>query len=85
MPYIKKDDRFKFDSFLEEIAKEITTEGEMNYCFFKIIQQYVKKVGKNYKNLAMCISALENCKLEVYRRIVGPYEDEKIKENGDVE
>jgi len=30
------------------------------------------------------IGALEACKLEFYRRAVVPYEDKKIKENGDV-
>jgi hypothetical protein len=30
------------------------------------------------------IGALECCKLELYRRMVAPYENTKIKENGDV-
>ena len=30
------------------------------------------------------IGALECCKQEYYRTVVGPYEDMKIDENGDV-
>jgi hypothetical protein len=30
------------------------------------------------------IGALENCKMELYRRKIAPYEDIKIEENGDV-
>ena len=30
------------------------------------------------------IGALECCKQEYYRAVVGPYEDIKIEENGDV-
>ena len=41
-------------------------------------------LGKNYSNLNEMIGALECCKQEYYRAIVGPYEDMKIDENGDV-
>jgi hypothetical protein len=30
------------------------------------------------------VGALEACKLEFYRRVVTPYEENKMKENGDV-
>lgn len=31
-----------------------------------------------------CIGACEGAKLEFYRRVASPYEDVKIKQNGDV-
>jgi hypothetical protein len=34
--------------------------------------------------MSSLISEVECAKLEFYRRVVSPYEDEKIKENGDV-
>lgn len=37
-----------------------------------------------YKDLNDAIGALEACKLEFYRRVIVPYEDQKIKSNGDV-
>ena len=37
-----------------------------------------------YENFNAMIGALECCKQEYYRRIIAPYEDKKIEENGDV-
>lgn len=37
-----------------------------------------------YVELNEVVGALESAKLELYRRIVGPYEDKKSAENGDV-
>ena len=37
-----------------------------------------------YQTLNAIVGSLECCKLEVYRRLASPYEDEKITKNGDV-
>lgn len=92
MPYIKITDRQKFceDSkggfidLLPEVGKKCENAGELNYCFTVIAQNYLLKKGLKYQNINDIIGALEGCKLELYRRIAGPYEDEKIEENGDV-
>ncbi|KKN16816.1 hypothetical protein LCGC14_0972010 [marine sediment metagenome] len=39
---------------------------------------------RNYTELSAAIGDVECAKLEVYRRVLGPYEDEKITEHGDV-
>ena len=41
-------------------------------------------MGNSYATINDIIGALEGAKMEFYRRVVAPYEDEKIKENGDV-
>jgi len=84
MPYIKEERRKSFRTLIKRLAGGILNEGEMNYVVFKIMKEWIDIHGKNYKNLSSCISALENSKLEFYRRCVGPYEDEKIIENGDI-
>lgn len=60
------------------------TSGELNYLLTKVCQGYLANHTRNYAYLNDCIGALEACKLELYRRIVVPYEDEKIIANGDV-
>lgn len=84
MPYIPAERRRVFDFFLEKIALEIENEGELNYCIYKLSSLLLAKIGENYHNLSLCSSAMEHAKLEWYRKKIAPYEDKKIKENGDI-
>jgi len=59
--------------------------GHLNYIFFLIVKKFLKKKGFRYFRLNSIIGAFECCKLEIYRRLVGPYENEKEKEHGSVE
>lgn len=81
MPYIKEEDRSVFESIT---LPGTATAGELNYLITKICQDYIANKGLSYSTLNDITGALENCKLEFYRRLVAPYEDTKIKENGDV-
>ncbi len=85
MPYIPQEKRDLFDPALEKLSGEIKTQGELNYCIFKLSALIVRRVGKNYDNLSMCSSAMEHAKLEWYRKFLGPYEDEKIQEHGEID
>ena len=60
------------------------TSGELNYLLTLEIQNYLQKKGTSYSTMNDIIGALEGCKLEFYRRVVEPYEDKKIFENGDI-
>lgn len=87
MPYIKQSDRNKFITkgcLAKQIASSIETEGELNYFITKLCHAYIKKHGKSYKTLNGVHGALTCAQLELYRRITAPYEEIKIKENGDV-
>lgn len=84
MPYIKQDKRALLDPHLQALAGEITAEGEMNYCIYKLSCLLIEKMGESYATYSMCGSAMEHAKLEWYRRRVAPYEDRKIAENGDI-
>lgn len=84
MPYIPAARRPAFDSHLERLAAEVRTEGELNYCIYKLASLLLARMGESYANLALCGSAMEHAKLEWYRRRTAPYEDKKIAENGDV-
>ena len=80
MPYIKQHRR---DWFHLDPDGPVEA-GELNYLFTIIAHQYWESNGRNYQAFNDIIGSLEGCKLELYRRKVAPYEDEKIKENGDV-
>ena len=46
MPYIKPERRKCFDAHLEACAQEIKTEGELNYCIYKLATLLIAKIGE---------------------------------------
>ena len=79
MPYIDKRSR----DFLKRKCKAINA-GELNYILTSEIIKYFDANGRTYAAINDIVGALENCKAEFYRRVVIPYEDKKMDENGDV-
>jgi hypothetical protein len=80
MPYIKIERR---DAILS--GAEPQDAGELNFAITTMVDKYVQNKGDlRYAHLNEAVGALECAKLELYRRVAGPYEDEKIKESGDV-
>ena len=83
MPYIKQKDRAKFDAHIEELLKYDLLPGDLNYIFSRLAHgQFNKSVS--YTNGNQIVGAFECAKMEFYRRWLVPYEEEKIKENGDI-
>jgi hypothetical protein len=80
MPYIKKQDREELD--LGCIPRNA---GELNYTIHLLLQNYMLTKDESYQVYNDIIGALEAAKMELYRRRVAPYEELKIKENGDIE
>ena len=80
MPYIKQEDRQKVFGATGCFPHNA---GELNYVFTSILLGYIERKGLCYQTINDIIGALEGAKLEFYRRAVAPYEDTKIKENGD--
>lgn len=61
--------------------------GNLNYIVFKIVKKLTDHNNggeRSYARFNAILGSLECCKQEIYRRMIVPYEDEKIKENGDV-
>lgn len=79
MPYIDSTARKHLE---QEIHPH--TAGELNYAITLLLIDYVKSHGLNYQTIADCISASEGAKLEFYSQLARPYEDGKIRQNGDV-
>lgn len=93
MPYISQQARSElYSTDINEFDQETIlglrwaeTPGELNYIITQLINTYLddyENVG--YTELNEVIGVLECAKLELYRRLVAPYEDQKIAENGDV-
>ena len=82
MPYIV--DRRRKDIY-EKGIKLVGTSGELNFWITTNCLDYLDQGGSvTYGAINEVIGVLECVKLEMYRRLAAPYEDEKIKENGDV-
>lgn len=87
MPYITQEDRKKIEPILgpllDQIALgEFSHPGQINYVITKIIMATLER--PSYCDFNKVMGVLECVKQEFYRRAVGPYEDRKIRHNGDV-
>jgi hypothetical protein len=92
MPYIKQDERKRYDKHIDGLISALTdnpsrtqpwTSGELNYIISRLIWQLFDK-DKKYQRINDIVGSLEGIKLEFYRRKADPYEEIKIKENGDL-
>jgi ribosomal protein S3AE len=87
LPYIKPENRKKYDKVLKELVSILKTlppdevDGELNYIVTKILKEIYPL---RYFHINKAIGVLECVKLEFYRRVAVPYEDIKIEESGDV-
>lgn len=74
MPYIKPELRDKTPQ----------NAGMLNYRLTRLLLWYLKAKGESYQTYNDIIGVLECAKLELYRRKVQHYENQKCRENGDV-
>lgn len=80
MPYIKEEARVELVG-----GRPAETPGELNFLFSSIIAGYLETRGEErYYVYNEIIGALDCAKMELYRRLVAPYEDKSIERNGDV-
>lgn len=79
MPYIKAELRPDL-----EAGKPIQTAGNLNFLITSLLIRYWVTSQQSYQQINDALGALEGAKQEFYRRIAVPYENEKIKSNGDV-
>lgn len=82
MPYIKQQARLEVNEDLYN--NRPADPGELNFAITQLVYRYYKMHGGRYQQVNDVLGALEGAKLEFYRRVAAPYEDTKIKENGDV-
>lgn len=79
MPYISQEDR----KFLAQGVDPVTAGG-LNYSISRLCDNFIMSKGLNYNTLNEVIGVLACVQQELYRRVVAPYEDQKMRSNGDV-
>jgi len=83
MPYIKKYNREHFDDVVDAMFNAgVQVNGDLNYILFAFCKRHIDPSYNNYKNF---MAELNEAAEEIRRRLLAPYEDEKIIQNGDVE
>ena len=82
MPYIKPEDRESMNDVVEKMKSSgVAPDGKLNYVIYKFCKETVEPSYNNFKNF---LGELNECCEEIRRRLLANYEDNKIKENGDI-
>lgn len=88
MPYIKQENRKEYTETLDDLCFVLDEHGwvpgEVTYVLYMIVARWFRKMP-SYITIAQIRGVLIGTMTEFDRRVAAPYEDEKIKENGDVE
>jgi hypothetical protein len=86
MPYIPQSRRQEIHDELRNLGDLWTPQnaGDLNYLLSSFIDNYLNRKGLKYANVNEMVGALECAKMELNRVVIGPYEDEKIEDNGGV-
>ncbi len=79
MPYLSEADKAAL-----EARESFEKAGELNYVITTFCIDYIQSKGLSYATINDIVGALESAKLEFYRRVAVPYEEQKKFENGDV-
>ena len=83
MPYLSAARRVVAVKHMHEGNLDMLVGGDLNYIITTACLGFVG-AAPSYARFNEAIGALECAKLELYRRMVAPYEDRKANENGDV-
>jgi len=85
-PYIKKEDRPDIEDIVDVYAYHLKCDGHLNFFICKLFLKLMRiNGGIRYNKAKEFIGELECAKLEIYRKFISPYEDEKEAENGKLE
>jgi hypothetical protein len=79
MPYITPSDRAALTIRL------CSTAGELNYEIHNLIFSYLTAKGLSYQTINDVMGVMTGVQAEFYRRIAAPYEEKKLRENGDID
>ncbi len=89
MPYItdeRKEELKNVKVLFHKIAGELKlTKGDLNYLICELIVAHLLSRYKlGYQNISEAIDAVHGAEDELRRRLLYPYEDMKIYQNGDI-
>ena len=90
MPYIVPEQREQLDPAIRQLAYNIeqlpadNQDGAVTYVISRLLVELYAGTRGNFFTMNRANGILSSAAHEFYRRIVGPYEDQKIKNNGDL-
>jgi len=93
MPYIKPKDRTSHITSEHKVSRQdigiafaaaCRNGGDIQYILAVALNEYMKQRNFRYEILESVMGALKGAEREFYTRVVKPYEDLKIVENGGV-
>lgn len=88
MPYVKPEVRARLATSIADAARTLALEkwdaGAVNYFISTLLSAWWRAKGPKYATINAIVGVLTCIKDEFYSRVARPYEDHKIKENGDV-
>lgn len=92
MPYIPQSTRDIIDQSIDELVASISDSidddpefaGIMNYTITTLLCKIYGPRWR-YHKINEVIGVVECVKQEFYRRLAGPYEDQAIEKNGDID
>ena len=85
MPYTLDEDRERQKAAIAILTDAIQSKGDLNYTICELVGQLILKTKISYTQISEWIDGVHGAERELTRRILGPYEDLKIQQNGDVE
>ena len=83
MPYIRQNDRKKFDDVLKQLP-DFEAKGELEYCIYWLMKKYMSTRDFRYSNLHDCVYAAIHCGDEFRRLYLDVRENQARESNGDV-
>ena len=82
MPYIRQEQRMQLEPVVRAMRMvSIKADGDLNYVLFAYA---LRHIPESYNSLKNYCAELRACATEIERTILGPYEDTKMEENGNV-
>lgn len=88
MPYITQIARDRYNHDVDELVYLLGSDapdGEVNYILTRLLTRHYNLTdAPSYDRINRAVGVLEMVKQELYRRVAAPYEEEKMKINGDV-
>lgn len=84
MPYIKPEERKRYDFLLDNIP-EILNKGDLEYCVTKLMNKFMSTREFRYSTLHEVVYAVMHCSDEYRRRFLDAREDDARATNGDIE
>ena len=89
-PYINRDQRNALDGLIDSLANEAcklakdetARAGILNYIATRLTLRLIPQ--DKYWKIALTAGVFSNIANEFYRRLAAPYEDRKMREQGDV-